>query len=441
LLTAFLTVVALWQIPPPDDPLVKKTVAKDAKDSDTSARGANGTKDSSPFTTRFGQTVLAGLGGLIVAEVTKALGTSSPGTDTKWYYITYFIVFFFVLLLSLNFLRAIAEALRSRVAVIHYPFIRPRGKGWIEYQVERFRDWFHSLRVPVLTFFDTFINLIQGKNQTTTQAFTDAIIEQQRNVIRVADMIRKKLTSSLLSRLREMADKEKRSMGHVRVNISVLSADQSNVFYISRSPGSAVLPFPKISVAWVSVFTGKIRWWESNYKDKEIVLFDNSDKTVPDAPGELMLRDYYQYRDGDYEAFVVLPVPYPQRAFGSNYVKGAIQISFSSKYDFESIWGKDADLVPRTVAVPPAAPPAAAPPAAPPPAGPPAAPPAGAAPATPAAPAAKITYPQADRMLEDWCQDVEIRTALPDAVDVLGELLHGFNEVIYKNYIQPTQGD
>lgn len=40
-----------------------------------------------------------------------------------------------------------------------------------------------------------------------------------------------------------------------------------------------------------------------------------------------------------------------------------------------------------------------------------------------------------------WCPDPEIRSVVNDAVAVLGELLHGFNEVIYKTYIQPNQGD
>jgi hypothetical protein len=46
-----------------------------------------------------------------------------------------------------------------------------------------------------------------------------------------------------------------------------------------------------------------------------------------------------------------------------------------------------------------------------------------------------------NQLLGDWCSDPEIRTALNDAVAILGELLHGFNEVIYKTYVQPNQGD
>jgi hypothetical protein len=456
LLTAFLTVVALWQIAPSDDPLAKRPAGTDSKP-------AGSATDSSPFTTRFGATVLAGLGGLVVAEVTKTLGSSTPGADTKWYYIVCFIFFFFVLLLFLNFLRAVAEALRSRVAVIYYPLTRvgrpgPRSIGlkffdWLSYWASRLIRWVFSFRVPLLTFFDTFINLIQGKNQTTTQAFTDAIIEQQRNVIRVADVIRKKLNSLIESYLWERLEEEKRAAemdkekrpGQVRVSVSVMSTDQSNVYYISRSAGSALLPFPKISLAWVSVFTGKIRWYESNYQKQNIILFDNTNNTIPDAPKELLLDNYYQYRDGDYEAFVVLPLPHPQRAFGSRYVKGAIHISFSSKGEFEKIWSRP------TVAPPTAAPGAEVPPAAASAPAAPTVPPSGAPALAPPAPVAHseasareplpMQYPEIDHMLDDWCPDPAIRTALNDAVAVLGELLHGFNEVIYNNYIQPNQGD
>lgn len=428
LLTAFLTVVALWQIAPSDDPLAKKPTGNDSTPAPPVA-------SSSPFTTRFGTTVLAGLGGLVFAEVTKTLGNQTPSADTKWYYIDCFIFFFFALLLGLNILRAAAEALRSRVAIIHYPLARPPRPGrdraagfwwnlelfflkfwdWLFYWVLRILHWVFSLRVPLLTFFDTFINLIQGKNQTSTQAFTDALIDQQRNVVRVADVIRKNLNTAFHAAL---------GQDHrVRVSISVLSADQTNVFYISRSASSPQLPFPKNSVAWVSIFTGKIRWYESFYKGNDIVLLDNSGGVVAGAPTQLKLADYYEDRHDDYRAFVLLPVPRPQRGFGSKYIKGAIHISFGTFEDFGAIW---TDPAVHLVPLPPVAAGAPAPIA---------------GPVPPAAPPASILYPDQDQMLGSWCARPEVRAALNAAVLVLGELLHGFNELIYKNYIQPGQGD
>jgi hypothetical protein len=533
LLTAFLTVVALWQIPPPDDPLAKKPAATDPKDAAAAAAATNAAGgDSSPFSTRFGKTIIAGLGGLAVSEVAKALGNETLGPDLKWYYIICFISFFFVLLFGLNLLRATAEALRSRVAIIHYPLARvPRPKrkagdgvheghekkekptpvrDGLAYWFLRILQWFFSLRVPVLTFFDTFINLIQGKNQTTTLAFSNELIEQQRNVIRVADNIRKKLQGRIQATL-ELAAAEDAAkatakatvaakaaaeaavaaqqnpapaqppnpptprVGQVRVAISVLSLDQTNVFYISRTTGSSLTPFPKVSVAWVSVFTGLIRWYESFYQGRNIILFDNTDGTIPGVPSPLRLDDYYENRHADYQAFVVIPVPHPQRSFDSKYVKGAIHISFATDKEFTRIWdqpvnGKGIHVVlpkdpvaaapvPLTavplapapvpvVAQPPApAPavptqPAPAPPAAPVAAAPVAAtPPAPGAPAQPDAVVQSAYYPDPDHVLDGWCSKTEIETALNDAVAVLGELLHGFNEIIYKNYIQPNQGD
>jgi hypothetical protein len=519
LLTAFLTVVALWQIPPPDDPLAKKPVSTDPKDASANAAANAAGGDSSPFSTRFGKTIIAGLGGLAVSEVAKALGNDKLGPDLKWYYIICFISFFFVLLFGLNLLRASAEALRSRVAIIHYPLARvPRPKGKIvpgapppappkpvrdgvAYWFLRILNWFFSLRVPVLTFFDTFINLIQGKNQTTTQAFTDELINQQRNVIRVADTIRRKLHALIQTKLQAFAAQQNPAaaqaanvqaprVGQIRVAISVLSADQTNVFYISRTTGSALTPFPKVSVAWVSVFAGMIRWYESFYQGQNILLFDNTGGTILGVPSQLRLDDYYENRHADYQAFVVIPVPHPQRAFDSKYVKGAIHISFATNEDFARIWnqnvlGHDIHVVPvpppaappqyppaaaagvPALAVPPAAPvvPVPAVPVAPVPAVPPPAPvqaadapppvplapvpflPAPPPPVQPPAPLAPgvppllIPYPDPDHVLDGWCSDIEIQTALNDAVAVLGELLHGFNEIIYKNYIQPNQGD
>lgn len=434
LLTAFLTVVALWQIPPSDDPLAKKPAGTDQKDAAPNTKGAGTDGESSPFSTRFGKTIIAGFGGLAVSEVAKALGNNPLNADLKWYYIVCFISFFFILLLGLNLLRAGAEALRSRVAIIHYPLARVSSQAWPVYWFFRISHWFFSLRVPLLTFFDTLINLTQGKNQTSTRAFSDAVIDQQANVIRVADAIRKNLNDLIEFKLR-LAPEQPQVAGQaseaikseasnnseglkesnaylprVRVNISVLSADQSSVFYISRTAGSSVLPFTKHSVAWVSVFTGKIRWYNSQYddrgKDDKIILFDNSKDTIPGDEARVMLDSHYQERDQDYKAFVMFPVPWPQRAFGSRYIKGAIHISFRDDEDFDKIWRLDT-VKPVDAEIP----------------------------------NEKFkTYPEPHRlMIEDWCIPDDVRTALQSASTVLGELLRGFNEVIYESYIEPDQ--
>lgn len=411
LLTAFLTVVAIWQIPATDDPMARKRGDDKSQDK---GENKNGTPtNGSPFTTRFGKTVLAGLGGLVFAEVTKTLGSQQPSADTKWYYIVCFIFFFFVLVLGLNLFRAGAEALRARVAIIHYPLIRPippkkhwweRFIDWFSYWSLRIAHWFFSLRVPLLTFFDTFINLIQGKNQTTTRAFQDALIEQHANIIRAADALRTKLNSLLeLTVSSKATAHQSPSRSHVRVNISVLSADQSTAFYISRTPDSARVVFPKKSVAWVSIFTGRIRWYQDSYasKKKDIILFDNQDGTIREAKPELTLEEYYQQRHDDYKAFVVFPIPWPRRGFDDRYVKGGLHISFLEEDDFHAIWhSKDVNVAALT----------------------------------------PTKYPENDeKMLYEWCDNDTVRIALLEALAVLGELLRGFNEFIYQNYVEPNQ--
>ncbi len=438
LLTAYLTVVAIWNIPPADNPLAPKTADKTGDQKTTATV-------SSPFANDFGKTVIAGLSGLAATEVAKSLG-GDQSSETRWLYITWFILFFFILLFGLSLLRAFAEGLRAVVAIPRYSLARPAearvrtpagdkdGSGeqgpvpglhffrWASYWWMRIVHWFFSLRVPALTSFDTLINLIQGKNQTMTRVFADTIIDQQRTVVRTADAIRQELTRLIERRVFDLGNSKKEAgLSTVRVGISVLAADQSSVFYISQSPGSAKRPFIKRSVAFLSVFTGQIRWFKSTYQfpdpkkpniedpafDK-IVLFDNSSGAIADDPPTIRLSSYYQDRNADYQAFVMFPFPWPQRGFGSNYVKGAIHISFRLGEDFSTIWRdrSDPDVLKPTSTE------------------------AGKDPA----------YPTPNRMLEDWC-DPEVRAGLINSLAVLGELLRGFNQVIYNSYIAPGHSD
>jgi hypothetical protein len=447
LLTAYLTVVGIWQIPPGENPLAPKTSDKAAGEQSAATTPAY----TSPFANNFGKTIIAGLSGLAVAEVAKSLGSDQPSSGSRWFYIVWFVSFFFVMLFGLGFFRACIEGLRAAVAIPRYALARPsripraddgewdRFKSAFSYWFLRVVHWVLSLRVPLLTGLDTFINLIQGKNQTMTKVFADTIIDQQRNAIRVADSIRKDLTKLIERKVREnkvqkllearqkaantvpesQTDSHGQSLlertmaSSVRVNISVLSADQSRVFYISRSVGSARLSFNKRSVAWISVFTGEIRWYRSCYRDPEeffnkIVLFDNSLGTIGGAEKTMLLSSHYQDRQGDYQAFAIFPVPWPPRGVDTNYVKGAIHVSFGDDADFSSIWKPN---------FPKECPPATN------------------------ASNAEPTFEHPQLMLGDWCLDAEVRVALGNSMAVLGELLSGFNEVIYKSYIEKNQPD
>jgi len=497
-LAAFLTVVQIWQIPPADNPLTGKETAPASGAGGGGAAAAKPAFEPSPFASNFGKTVVTGLGGLAAEMVLKAF-EGKPSSVDKEFYIVWFIVFFFLLLILLALFRAFAEAVRARLAIIQYPLARQPEppKRWVRkrgvevpveeplkwytkfgrslaYWGQRFIHWIFSLRVPLLTFFDTFINLIQGKNQTMTREFSNTIVEQQRNVVRTADAIRKNLNSLLYRTLSRLDPDGERTPQDVRVNISVLSADQTNVFYIARTPGSSLKPFGKRSVAWVSVFTGKIRWYKERYfEDKElfpkIVLFDNTGGTIPGDEAQIHLSSHYQQRDGDYEAFILFPVPWPQRGFDSDYVKGAIHISFRNQEDFERLWSFDFSYGQQDVKLVKAIQKIDA-----------------------EIQAAKSDeerrrlqedlkllkdiqkidaeiqaaenkkerkslqehrqqkieaahlktcdpvideqiYSNEQRALEDWCKDPEVRATLREAIAVLGELLRGFNENIYNS--------
>jgi hypothetical protein len=134
----------------------------------------------------------------------------------------------------------------------------------------------------------------------------------------------------------------------------------------------------------------------------KIILYDNSHGDIAGEQAKIFLQSHYQDRDDDYKAFVMFPVPWPHRGIGTDYVKGAIHISFRDEKTFEDLWApedwtRSGDF---------------------------------------------FEYPtNSDDMLGTWCKKDDVRAALISSVDVLGELLRGFNETIYKSYIEPNQPD
>jgi hypothetical protein len=144
----------------------------------------------------------------------------------------------------------------------------------------------------------------------------------------------------------------------------------------------------------------------------------------------------------------MFPVPWPQRGFRSDYIKGAIHISFRDETDFDRVWPwrpvHDGEIAIQDEVAPIDA-------------------------AIHVAEtidreikkattddekqklrqkrkamfeiAAHHAYDAAALMLEKRCRDDQVRTTLNDSVIVLGELLRRFNETIYKNRIEPDQSD
>lgn len=414
LIAAFLTVVQIWQIPFPDNLVVRKPKASGDASTPKDQRTASNTStfDPSPYASNFGKAVMYGLGGLGVETVVKSFGGANSSAADKQYYIVWFAVSFFTLLVSGALLRSVTEALRSRFAMTYFiplpQALVPRTTDewslkwnlrrlwhWILYWSVRIRRFVFSLKVQVLTGLDTFINLIQGKNQTVTRVFTVTIIEQQRNIVRVAELVRRELNDVIERKLiRDFPD----DVPVVRVNVSVMSEDWSNVFYVAYAPGSAAREFGKRSVAWICAYTGVIRWYVTSFKSSgafdKLVLFDNARGTVAGDEKEISMKSHYEDRNDDYEAFVVFPLPWPQRAADSPYVRAAVHVSFGKESHFRHIW-----------------------------------------------PAAKIDESRGAYLKEDleaWCRDTkghdtEVGTVLRHAVSVLGELLRGFNEDIFRN--------
>jgi hypothetical protein len=463
-LAAFLTVVQIWQIPSPDNPQAsKKSYSSTDSSSGGKDNGSGKTKsgstsayEPSPFASNFGKTVITGLGGLAAESVLKSLA-NKPSANDKEFYVVWFAIFFFLILVLGALVRALGEALRERMVIVHLRYQPPAlpfpakdadRRAWVVYNARRrwrritywalrFAYWLLSLRSPLLIFLDTFMNLIQGKNQTLTRIFSKTIIDQQRNMIEVAetvrtslnDVIRQQLLEMLLKHPLEPAERNKilervLDPRSIRVNISVMSADESNVLYIAYAPGSASKAFPKRSVAWLSVFTGEIRWYKKSYKDEnllsKIVLFDNHSGEISDDQRMIYLESNYQPRDDDYEAFIMFPFPWPRRGSAGG-AKGAIHISFGKQMDFEKIWRftplDDAD--PETLKEDRDHPKAHHDPV-----------------------LFENKYQFEDEMLGRWCKDSEIRASLLQAIKTLGTLLQGFNENIYLSSKKddPTSG-
>jgi hypothetical protein len=296
IITAFLTIIALWQIPPPE------TGTAEAKDAN------QGQPTFSPFASRYGQTVLAGIGGLLVTEIAKTIGNQPPAPESRWFYIYSFIGWFIILLVLLNFFRAFTEALRFRLS-----------------------SSVKSFSTAFVVFNDTFFNLIQGKNQTRTRLVEDAIITQQQSILRALETARKDLAVFIHDQLGKAACE-------VYVGITLLANDRSVLYYVSRNPESLSKSFPKASVAWVAVMAGEPRWFKDSYKTDKPLL-DNTDNKYPalDPIAYPMKPNLQDRGKKQYHAWVVLPFPAHGRGGPA---RGAIHIAFSTEDCFDAVWDK-----------------------------------------------------------------------------------------------------
>lgn len=359
LLSAFLTVVQVWQIPSPDTRLTDPTRSADTKSSPPE-RAGDAPLAQAPsmwLGNKFAQTVVSGLGGLAAVSFLDDYW-SETGVNAKAYYLVLFVVFFLVFLMTSALLRGVLEAVRSRVVLATPTVAWPRLPGkegrwnqisrWARYRARRFWIWLLSLRTSVLTFGDTFFNLIQGKNQLQTEAFSDAITNLHWSIYWAASRVREDVDRAVCAALRRrgVSQEEVEDSG-IRVSISLLSADERWVDYVSQERGSLGRPFDRRSVAWVSVYTGKARWcrmgdeWQSFYAENPegVTLEENRGLTIPEEKGPIKLSSYFQVRDAsDYKGFVVLPFPWAHRGKPFHQRRGAIHISFRNPQHMDHLW-------------------------------------------------------------------------------------------------------
>jgi hypothetical protein len=413
-LAAFLTAVQLWEVPPARSRLASPAATMETKAAVTTVSGA-----PSILTSNFARTVIAGLGGMLALDV---LGTiwNLQDINAKAYYVLMFIVFFFLLLLFYAVFQGLIEALRSRIATRRQPAPTSPGLSrrhdgserlsarllwrWTAYSRNRIWRWLLSLRSFGLVFLDTVFNVIRGRNQLRTKIFEDTIIDLHRSIVRAADRIREEVDAAVVDALKGRNITTVAS--DVRVSVTVLSEDESTLYYISRERGSLAVPFDKHSVAWVAVYTGEARWFKKSYLGKKsaIALLDNTSQRYPSLPAiKFPLESFYQNRPApDYEAFMVLSVPLLQRSAGEGYRRGAIHISLRNENYIDSLWSpleeKDND------------------------------------------PGYDLRW----RLLYSLknghslgIQDEKLRAVLHQSLEVLGELLRSFNDAVFEDYILP----
>lgn len=378
-LLAFLTVVGVWKIPPSQTRLtgpqgVAPTAgAADAK-ADAKSDAAKIQESASPFGSNFGRTVIAGVGGIAAIEILKDAFPTAEGFNPRAFYMLWFVVFFFIILLLSSVMRAWAECLRSRIAAGDDPVLparlAPAGEQAANKPQDDQRDKSVGLKCKQqeaesatlekeqtkrnkqrhrrrsrLVFFDTLFNVIQGNNQLQTAALGDTIMDLQRSLQSAADRVRTSIQRTVRGVLMTAQEKGAEHLKGedlkklkdcdiddqaVRVSISILSPDGTALSYVSRSPGSLFRYFDRSSVAWVAVCSGRALWWKQSYEaHPEIILLDKDSTALPDVPKPLLLKDYFQKRESrDYEAFLVLPIPWYRRGLAARYRCAGIHISF-----------------------------------------------------------------------------------------------------------------
>jgi hypothetical protein len=350
-IAALLTVIYIWKIGEVRSELT--AAASTAKDKTDATAGGGATAGAvsgsepapdgdSPFTNRIGKAVLAGFGGLAVITVLSDLAGDK---NAKAFYVVLFVSLFVALLLVAAFSQALVEALRSRV-VVASPL--PVGAD----DDKRFFTWIGSWRTTLLVFLDNAVNVILGRNRLESTLLADEIYRLQWALVGIAERVRVELTRAVQRALAKECPEQCLDETAFRVGISVFQPRRGTLRYVARSRLSLQKEFPEKTVAWVAAFYGAARWWKRSYMNKgvaeQIVLWP-----PPGSDGEQrLLKNYFEIRErSDYEAFIVLPVPWGRRGIAPNYQSGAIHISFQREEYFDRLF-ENLEKVPASVTEP-----------------------------------------------------------------------------------------
>jgi hypothetical protein len=407
LLAAFLTVVAIWNIPPGATDLGPPPIP--TPDNKPAPAITHEQLRDTFLSTRLSRTVISGFAGLAAANLATGStlgGSGATGANTSAFYIVWFVTFFLTLLFASAVVRGWLEALRSVIFLIpeapiairktnaedrkgpETTSVRPIGQS-VKFIWKRFRVW-------RLTFFDAFLNVLQGKNDMQSALWSATIVNMQENTVLAADRIRESIRTAVVQILKENKSNAEEAVNAVRVAISVLSADGKRVYYISWPADSLNREFGTNSIAWVVAMGGQARWWKDDKTiyPPELPLFKKEDGTLPDVQLPIKLIEFFENRDPDYKSFIVIPVPFRRRGEARPRGRGAIHISLLNTGDLDQLFADDAKLD-------------------------------------------DTPFKAAPNVLAK--AKPQLKAALNQGITVLAELLRDFNEVVYLRDIKPKR--
>ncbi|NJL29734.1 MAG: hypothetical protein HC897_18525 [Thermoanaerobaculia bacterium] len=370
-LVALLTVIAAWEVPL--TPGQQRQLAPSVRsDEPASARKegepavASGTKTGPAivvaFQNNFGRTVLSGLGGLVAVVFIEDSFWKDAEINASAFYVVLYVVFFTSLLIVFALAQGVIEAARSRVATSYYWHAqgsRRKGKGCKEivaYWLRRAWGWALSWQSTGLVFLEASLNAVQGRTGQGS-GFHQAIVDLHRSQLWSAEKIRHEVDVAILGALKRkrletgFKNLPEPQDSNVRTSISIHNGVRQSMCYIAWERGSMWKEFPKKSIAWFVAASGMARWFKggeqaagtdlSKSTYSKAVLREKGDP-LPHGCQEdqsFKVADWFASRPPlDYQAFMMIPIPWSRRDHGGRYRNAALHISFTLSEYMDALW-------------------------------------------------------------------------------------------------------